>query len=138
MVEIAERELLESVTGEEESNWRLTMGFPSPAEIYRQGRLDLNRYLVRHGSATFYARMKGEALVGEGIGDGDLLVIDRVESLHPGHLVVVRVGAEMLVRRLERSGECWRLASPDAEPLWLTPELDWEFWGRVIYSIRRH
>ena len=135
---MVEREFLESETGEEESNWRLTMGFPSPAEIYRQGRLDLNRYVVRHGSATFYARMTGEALVGEGIGDGDLLVIDRAEPLQPGHLAVVRVGAEMLVRRLERSGECWRLASPDAEPLWLTPELDWEFWGRVIYSIRRH
>lgn len=116
----------------------MAMGFPSPADIYRQGRLDLNRQLIRHPSATFFARMQGESLADERINDGDLLVIDRAEPILPGHLVVVRIGEEMLVRKLEKTDKGMRLLISDQSPIELNPDLDWEFWGRVIFSIQKH
>lgn len=133
--ELVEREDTEF---EVEDDWRLAMGFPSPADIYRQGRLDLNRYLVRHGAATFFARMAGKSLEGEGVMEGDLLVIDRAEKVVAGSLMVVRVGEEMLVRKVEQIEGRLRLSCPGEDPLWLEPEGDWELWGRVIWSIRRH
>ncbi len=122
----------------EQEEWRQALGFPSPADNYRRGRLDLNRQLVSHPAATFFARMASGSMVEEGIGEGDLVVIDRAERIEPGQLVVVRVGAEMLIRKLERLGDGLALTCCDAAPLLLTAELDWEFWGRVIYSIRKH
>lgn len=123
---------------EVEDDWRLAMGFPSPADIYRQGRLDLNRYLVRHAAATFFARMEGKALESEGVMNGDLLVVDRAEKVVAGSLMVVRVGAEMLVRKVEEVEGRLRLTGDGESPRWLEPEGDWELWGRVIWSVRRH
>jgi DNA polymerase V len=32
----------------------VSAGFPSPAEDYLEGKLDLNQYLVKHPAATFF------------------------------------------------------------------------------------
>lgn len=34
-------------------------GFPSPADDFLEGSLDLNSLVVRHPEATFYARVEG-------------------------------------------------------------------------------
>ena len=39
--------------------------------------MDLNKALVKNPSSTFYARVKGESMINDGVDDGDLLVIDR-------------------------------------------------------------
>ena len=135
-----EEDLIDREEREEEveDNWRLAMGFPSPADIYRQGRLDLSRYLVRHAAATFFARMEGERLESEGVKDGDLLVVDRAEKVVAGSLMVVRVGEEMLVRKVEEVEGRLRLTGDGKASLWLESDGDWELWGRVIWSVRRH
>ena len=56
-------------------------GFPSPAEQYQETPLDLNELLVKRPAATFFVKVQGESMVGEGIHDGDLLAVDR--SLRP-------------------------------------------------------
>ena len=52
-------------------------GFPSPAEDYLDRRLDLHQHLVRNEAATFFLRAHGESMLGAGIHDGDLLIVDR-------------------------------------------------------------
>lgn len=56
-------------------------GFPSPAQDYMEGCIDLNRELVRHPNATFYGRVVGDSMIDAGIEEGDILVIDK--SLEP-------------------------------------------------------
>ena len=56
-------------------------GFPSPAEQYLEPPLDLNELLVKRPAATYFVRVEGDSMVGAGIRDGDLLVVDR--SLRP-------------------------------------------------------
>ena len=55
----------------------IAAGFPSPAEEYVEISLDLNKELIKHPAATFYARVKGNSMVDAGIEDGDLLIIDK-------------------------------------------------------------
>ena len=52
-------------------------GFPSPAQDYMEGEIDLNDILVRHREATFYVRISGDSMQDAGILDGDLAVADR-------------------------------------------------------------
>ena len=59
------------------SGTAIAAGFPSPAEEYVEIALDLNKELIKHPAATFYARVKGDSMVDAGIQDGDLLVIDK-------------------------------------------------------------
>lgn len=67
----------------------IAAGFPSPAQGYEDEPLDLNALLVRHPAATYFYRVRGNALADEGIRDGALLVVDRSISPRPGRLVVV-------------------------------------------------
>lgn len=119
---------------------RVSAGFPSPADDYLEGRLDLNRHLIRHPIATYYVRVVGDSMIGESIYDGDLLVVDRAEEAGDGDIVVARIEGEFCVKRLHLNGRGVRLcsANPKFPDIEITAETDWEVWGRVIYSIRRH
>ncbi|HEY0659366.1 MAG TPA: S24 family peptidase, partial [Pyrinomonadaceae bacterium] len=56
---------------------RVPAGFPSPADDYIEGRIDLNRDLIRHPLATFYLRVSGDSMEPI-IQSGALIVVDRM------------------------------------------------------------
>ena len=43
---------------------RVSAGFPSPADEYLDGRLDLNDLVVRHPTSTFFVRVSGDSMNG--------------------------------------------------------------------------
>ena len=75
-------------------------GFPSPAEQYLETPLDLNELLVKRPAATFFVKVQGDSMVGAGIHDGDLLVVDR--SLRPasGDVIIACVDGDFTVKTL--------------------------------------
>ena len=75
-------------------------GFPSPAERYLEPPLDLNELLVKRPAATYFVRVQGDSMVGAGISDGDLLVVDR--SLRPadGDVIIASVDGDFTVKTL--------------------------------------
>ena len=77
-------------------------GFPSPAQDYMEVAIDLNKELIKHPSSTFYGRVKGDSMKGEGIDDGDILVIDKSLEFQNGDLAVCCIDGEFNVRSEER------------------------------------
>ena len=75
-------------------------GFPSPAEQYLEPPLDLNDLLVKRPAATFFVRVEGDSMIGAGIHDGDLLVVDRSLSPASGSVVIACLDGEFTVKRL--------------------------------------
>jgi len=114
-------------------------GFPSPAEDYLDRRLDLHQHLVRNEAATFFLRAHGESMLGAGIHDGDLLVVDR--SLEAGHrkVVIAALEGELTVKRLLRRGGRVLLApeNPQFEPIDITEREFVHIWGVVTYVIHK-
>ncbi|MFM7312836.1 MAG: LexA family protein [Cyanobium sp.] len=116
-------------------------GFPSPADDYVEARIDLNRELIPSPLSTFFMRVCGDAMRGDGIVDGDLLVIDRSLDPRPGRVVVASHAGRFLVRRLVwRRDRLWLQASDGSTPpLPLPQELsegaDPELWGVVIHAV---
>ncbi|MFO0068998.1 MAG: LexA family protein, partial [Alphaproteobacteria bacterium] len=45
---------------------KVPAGFPSPADDYLEGTLDLNEYLIKHKAATFFVRVTGDSMIGAG------------------------------------------------------------------------
>jgi DNA polymerase V len=120
--------------------WRVPAGFPSPAEDYVEGRIDLSRDLVRHPLATYYVRVDGDSMAPL-IHSGALLLVDRMVEAREGDIVVARVGDELCVKRLhiEECGRIWLLSENSAYgPIVIAEETDFEVWGRVMYSIQQH
>ena len=121
--------------------FRVPAGFPSPAEDYVEGRIDLNRDLIKHPLSTFYIRVSGDSMVGAGILPGALLVVDRAVEAHDGHVVVARINDELCVKRLSMNdeGRIWLLSENELyPPIEITEGMDFEVWGRVVYSILGH
>jgi DNA polymerase V len=118
---------------------RLPAGFPSPAEDYLEGSLDLNRHLVRHKAATFYFRVTGDSMKGAGIQSGDLLVVDRALEPFDGSVVVAVVGGDFTVKRLRLKGGKPRLEAENPSfaprPLSLGEASDLKVWGVVTFCI---
>jgi DNA polymerase V len=120
---------------------RVSAGFPSPAEDYVEGRIDLNRDLIKHPLSTFYIRVSGESMIGAGIMSGALLVVDRAVESNDGHIVVARINDELCVKRLSicDDGKVWLLSENEQyPPIEIKEEMDFEVWGRVLYSISAH
>lgn len=120
--------------------WRVPAGFPSPAEDYVEGRIDLNRDLIRHPLATFYIRVAGDSMTPR-IHEGALLVVDRMMETKDDDIVVARINDELCVKRLRlgHDGQIWLLSENEAyRPIKITEDMEFEVWGRVIYSIQPH
>ena len=121
------------------SGTAIAAGFPSPAEEYVEIALDLNKELIKHPAATFYARVKGDSMVDAGIQDGDLLVIDKALEPKEGSIAVCYLDGEFTVKRLSVREEGVYLMPANAEfkPIKITEENDFLVWGIVAYVIHK-
>jgi DNA polymerase V len=118
---------------------RISAGFPSPAEDWIEGRLDLNRHLIKHPAHTFYMRVIGDSMNDE-IMEGDILVVDRAAEAEDGDIVIVRIFNDFTVKKLSlKDGHVQLLSSNEAyAPIEITDDMDFEVWGKVLWSIRGH
>lgn len=114
-------------------------GFPSPADDFLDGQIDLNQYLVQNAPATFFVRVSGESMTGAGIFPGDLLVVDRSKEAQDGDVVIAAVEGELLVKRLQvRSGGVFLLSENDGyAPLEVASPRDLVVWGVVQYVLHK-
>ncbi len=117
----------------------VSAGFPSPADDYLEGALDLNEHLVRKPAATFFVRARGDSMTGAGIHDGDLLVVDRSLEAVDGRIVIAAVNGELTVKRLAKTKGPPRLEAenPAYAPIELNTEDSVHLWGVVTSVIHR-
>ena len=112
-------------------------GFPSPADDYMDGKLDLNEHLIKHPAATFFFRVTGDSMINAGIHSGDLLIVDRYEEARDGSIVVAVVDGELTVKRIEvHDGKLFLVPENKDYPLIpVTEEQSFEVWGVVQHAI---
>ncbi len=115
-------------------------GFPSPAAGENSEALDLNRLCIRHPSATYFVRARGDSMLGAGIADGDILVVDRSERARNGDIIIAALDGEFTVKRLEMQGENKNIRllpeNPTFAPIAITPGMDAEFFGVVTSVVK--
>ena len=114
-------------------------GFPSPADDFVERQLDLNEYLIRNAPATFLVRVTGESMVGAGIEDGDILVVDRSLTPEDGRIVVAVLDGELTVKRLRLRGGRTCLVAESGQHLAVEFDEETEFtvWGIVTFAVRQ-
>ncbi len=114
-------------------------GFPSPAADYEQDRLDLNKHLVKNPAATFFVTVTGDSMIGAGIHDGDLLVVDRSVEPRDKYIVIAVIDGELTVKRIRlRRGKVTLV--PENENYFsqeITNDNEFEVWGVVTNVIHK-
>lgn len=117
----------------------ISAGFPSPADDYVDVSLDLNKHLIKHPSATFYARVKGDSMINAGICDGDLLIVDRALDIYDNCIAVCIIDGEFTVKRLKKKTNKVLLIPENKEykAIEVSEFNDFEVWGIVAYVIHK-
>ena len=89
-------------------------GFPSPAQDYFDGRIDLNAHLIKDITSTFIVRVTGDSMEGAGISDGDELIVNRALEPKDGSVVIAVLDGELTVKRLRitRTGVVLQAENP--------------------------
>lgn len=89
---------------------------------------------------TFVLRVKGDSMVGDGILDGDLIVVERRRRVENGAMTVVLLrGEEATVKRFYHEGDAVRLAASNPAVADLTlPAAEVEVRGVVVGLLRRY
>ena len=118
----------------------VSAGFPSPADDYKEKKLDLNDLLIRQPEATFFAKASGDSMTGAGIFDGDLLIVDRSITATDGKIVIAVVNGELTVKRFKLVGRTAQLhaENPKYSPITLCEGDNVNVWGvvtNVIHSM---
>ncbi|MDH7461229.1 translesion error-prone DNA polymerase V autoproteolytic subunit [Chitinophagaceae bacterium 26-R-25] len=114
-------------------------GFGAAADDYMERGIDLNEQLVKNKPATFFMRVSGDAMIGAGIHDGDVVVVDRSLKAVSGKVVIAILNGEMLIRRLDKAFNKIRLIpeTPGLAPIEVEPLAEFAVWGVVTYVIHR-
>ena len=118
---------------------RAAAGFPSPADDYIECNLDLNEHLIANPPATFFVRVSGNSMIGAGIHDGDLLVVDRSVEPRSGSIVLAVVHREITVKRIQRRGGRMFLAPENTayKPMEIGRDTGLQIWGVCRHVIHR-
>ena len=116
----------------------VSAGFPSPADDFKEKRISLDKTLIKNKEATFYARVSGESMIGAGLDDGDLLVIDRSLEAEHGKIAVCFLDGEFTVKRLHIDKDNITLMPENKsyKPIKVPKDSDLLIWGVVTYVIK--
>jgi DNA polymerase V len=113
-------------------------GFPSPAQEYLGDTMDLNEYLIKNATASFFAKVEGESMIDAGIFAGDLVVVDRSITACDGNIVIAAVNNEFTIKRLStKNGIRLLPENKEYEPIVMSGENELVIWGVVTSLIRK-
>ena len=112
-------------------------GFPAPGDDIND-TIDLTAHLIRRPESTYLLRVQGDSMIGEGIFEGDMLVVDRSIEPISGNIVIAIVNGEFTVKKLYRNGSKVELlpANPRCRKITFSEGEELEIWGVVTNSIR--
>ena len=95
--------------------------------------------LITHPQATFLLRVRGLSMVDAGVGDNDIIVVDRAIKPANGHIVVAMLDGDFTVKHLQLRAGRMRLkaANPTFPDIIPKDGQTVEVWGVVTACIKQ-
>lgn len=112
-------------------------GYPSPAQDYFDGRINLNEHLIKDVTSTYVIRVSGHSMEGAGISDGDELIVNRALEPKDGSIVVAVLDGELTVKRLRITpeGVVLQAENPDYPDIHVPALGSLSIWGCATVSL---
>ena len=113
-------------------------GFPSPAEEELRDIISFDEYLVTKPESSFLLQVSGDSMIGEGIREGDLVIVEKGREPKNGDIVVAQVDGEWTMKYFRKQGKQVRLeaANPNYPPI--IPKAELLMGGVVTAVIRKY
>lgn len=113
-------------------------GFPTVADEDINDLVSFDEYLITRPEATFVLTVSGDSMIDAGIHDGDIVLVDRMQTIKLGDIVVANVDGEWTLKYYQKQqGEVVLMpANKNFAPI--HPEQSLEIAGVVISVVRKY
>lgn len=105
-----------------------------PVEEY----LDLPKHMIAHPAETYAVKALGDSMIGAGIEEGDILIVDTVLEAQDKNVVIASVNGEQTVKKLYITNDHVSLMPSNGhyDPIEITADMDFRVQGVVTWVIR--
>jgi SOS regulatory protein LexA len=113
-------------------------GFPSPEEEALCDIMSMDEYLITKPDASFLLQVSGDSMTGEGIMEGDLVIVEKGRQPKIGDVVIAEVDGEWTMKYFKkRDGQVYlEAANPKYPIIW--PKKELQLGGVVTAVIRKY
>ena len=113
-------------------------GFPSPEEEALCDIMSIDEYLITKPESSFLLKVSGDSMIGEGICDGDLVIVEKGRTPKHGDVVLAEVDGEWTIKYFTRKGKTVILEAANSKYPPITPREELRIAGVVTAVIRKY
>jgi len=113
-------------------------GFPSPEEEALCDIISMDEYLITRPEASYLLQVSGDSMIGEGIVEGDLVVVEKGREPKSGDIVIAEVDGEWTMKYFRKQGKqvVLEAANPKYPPI--RPKSELKLAGVVMAVLRKY
>lgn len=113
-------------------------GFPSPEEEALRDIMSMDEYLIPRPNSSFLLEVSGDSMTGEGIMEGDLVIVERGREPKTGDVVIAEVDGEWTLKYFKkRNGQITLEAANPKYPV-IRPKTELRLGGVVTAVVRKY
>jgi SOS regulatory protein LexA len=113
-------------------------GFPSPEEETLGDILSMDEYLITRPDASFLLQVHGDSMIGEGIMEGDLVIVEKGREPKSGNVVIAEVDGEWTMKYFRKQGKQITLEAANAKYPVIRPRRELKIGGIVTAVVRKY
>jgi SOS regulatory protein LexA len=113
-------------------------GFPSPEEEALCDIMSMDEYLITKPSSSFLLHVSGDSMIGEGIMEGDLVIVEKGKQPRNGDVVIAEVDGEWTMKYFKKQGKQVILEAANPKYPIIRPKTELKIGGVVTAVIRKY
>lgn len=113
-------------------------GFPSPEEEALCDVISMDEYLVTRPESSFLLQVSGDSMIGEGIREGDLVIVEKGREPRNGDIVIAEVDGEWTMKYFRKQGKQVTLEAANPKYPIIKPKTELKVGGIVTAVIRKY
>lgn len=113
-------------------------GFPSPAEEELRDVISFDEYLVARPETSFLLSVTGDSMIGEGIMEKDLVIVEKGREPKNGDIILAEVDGNWTMKYFRKKGKTVTLeaANPKYPPI--VPQTELRIAGVITAVVRKY
>ncbi len=113
-------------------------GFPTPEEEALCDVISMDEYLITKPESSFLLQVSGDSMIGEGIMEGDLVVVEKGREPRSGDVVIAEVDGQWTLKYYRLQGKQIFLEAANPKYPVIKPREELRIGGIVTAVIRKY
>ncbi|MBU0574691.1 MAG: LexA family transcriptional regulator, partial [Proteobacteria bacterium] len=110
----------------------------SPEEEALCDIMSMDEYLITRPEASYLLQVSGDSMIGEGIVEGDLVVVEKGREPKSGDIVIAEVDGEWTIKYFRKQGKQVVLEAANPKYPLMRPKSELKLGGVVTAVIRKY